>query len=178
MDTARELFKLIYKVAMILVTLAFAGGAVLAYVSATPGNGLLLVSGILAILTLIAGLSITKLDDQDERAATYREIIDDVRSRVTWVTPNIRPAARPADEPGGDTELERIPGEPISVSVHYSEPVVHQVDSAMLEEAKRMAADGAPIDDICRRVDPGHDRRDPYYQEALRRVIKTMIEQG
>ena len=178
MDTARELFKLIYKVAMILVTLAFAGGAVLAYVSATPGNGLLLISGILAILTLIAGLSITKLDDQDERAETYREIIDDVRSRVTWVTPSVRPAAEPADEPGRDAGPERIPGKPISVSVHHSEPEVHRVDTAMLEEAKRMAADGAPIDDICRMVDPQHDRRDRFYQEALRRVVKTMIEQG
>lgn len=178
MDKARELFKLIYKVAMILVTLAFAGGAVLAYVSATPGNGLLLISGILAFLTLIAGLSITKLDDQDERAATYRTIIDDVRSRVVRVPPGVRPVANPSGEPGSDAWLEGISGKPITMSVQYSEPEVHRVDSSMLEEAKRMAADGAPIDDICRVVDPEHDRRDPYYQEAFRRVVKSMIEQG
>lgn len=72
METARSLFKRIYKIVMILVTLMFGVAAVAAYVNATPGNGLLLVCGILAWLTLMAGLSITKLEDQDRRAETAR----------------------------------------------------------------------------------------------------------
>ena len=175
MEKARNLFKLIYKVGMILVTLTLGGLAVLAYVTATPGNQLLLVSGILAILTLMAGLSITKLDDEDRQAETYRSIIDDVRSLAKGAHPDFKPA-RPAAEASGD--FHSAADDRVSVTAHYSEPEVHRVDTAMLDEAKRMAADGAPIDDICRMIDPEHDRRDIYYQEAFRRLVTTMIEQG
>ena len=175
MDSARDLFKLIYKVAMTLVTLALAGGAVLAYLSATPGNGLLLISGILAILTLITGLSITKLDDQDRRAETYRSIIDDMRSLAKGTHPDFKVDRAGTEMSGG---IGPAAGGRVSFSVHHSEPEVHRVDSGMLEEAKRMAADGAPIDDICKMIDPEHDQRDVHYQEAFRRLVKTMIEQG
>jgi hypothetical protein len=48
----------------------------------------------------------------------------------------------------------------------------------MLDEAKRMAAAGAPIDNICRAIDPAHDSHEPVHQEAFRRVVRAMIEQG
>jgi hypothetical protein len=134
---------------MILVTLMLAGGAIAAYVSATPGNMLLLVSGILAVLTLMAGASISKLDDQDRRAEGYRQIGQDIRKLVK-----------------------------ISTSYAHAEPEVHRVDLATVEEAKRMAADGAPIDDICRAIDPGHDGHGPAHQEAFRRTVQAMVDQA
>lgn len=147
MENARNLFKLIYKVGMILVTVMLGGGAVLAYVSATPGNGLLLISGILALLTLIAGLSISKLDDRDRQAETYREIGQDFRNLV-------------------------------KVSTHrvYSEPEVHRVDMAALEEARRLDREGASIDSICRLIDPGHDSNDPGHQQAFRKMVRAMLD--
>ena len=144
---ARDLFKRIYKIGMILVTLGLGVGAALAYVSATPGNGLLLVSGILAILTLMAGLSISKLDEQDERAETYREIGQDIRKLVSF-----------------------------STSRTFAAPEVHRVDAATLEKAKRMAAEGASIDEICRVVDPAYDGQDAAYQAAFRHLVRTMLE--
>ena len=146
-ERARDLFKRIYKIGMILVTLALGAGAALAYVSATPGNGLLLVSGILAILTLMAGLSISKLDEQDEQAETYREIGQDIGRLVSF-----------------------------STSHSIADPEVHRVDAATLEEAKRMAAEGASIDEICRVVDPAYDGHDPAHQDAFRRVVQTMLQ--
>lgn len=146
-DRARDLFKRIYKIGMILVTLGLGAGAALAYVSATPGNGLLLVSGILAILTLMAGLSISKLDEQDEQAETYREIGQDIRRLVSF-----------------------------STSHSIADPEVHRVDATTLEKAKRMAAEGASIDEICRVVDPAYDGHDPAYQAAFRRVVQAMLQ--
>jgi hypothetical protein len=145
----RDVFKLIYKIGMIVVTLMLIVGAVAAYWVATPGNQLLLISGILAILALMAGLSITKLDWQDQQARAYGQLGQDIRKLVK-----------------------------VSTRYEYAEPEVHRVDAAKLEDAKRMAANGAPIDDICRSVDPEHDRHDEPHQEAFRKLVRTMIEQG
>ncbi len=147
METARAWFKRIYKVGMILVTLMLGGGAALAYVSATPANGLLLISGILALLTLIAGLSITKLGDQDKQAETYRQIGQDFRRLVK-----------------------------VSTNRTYAEPEVHRVDPAALEQARRMDQEGASIDAICRLIDPGHDGHDPAHQAAFRKMVRAMLD--
>jgi hypothetical protein len=145
----REALKLIYRNLMILITAALGLGTIAAWWYATPGNGLLLVSGILAILTLIAGLSINKLEWQDRHAETFAGIVRDMRFLK--------------DD---------------AVSIQYAEPEVHRVDAAGLDDAKRMAAAGAPIDDICRAIDPEHDRHDPAHQEAFRKIVRAMIEQG
>lgn len=146
-ESARTILKLIYKIGMILLTVMLASGAILAYVSATPANMLLLVSGILAVLTFIAGMSISKLDEQDKQAETYREIGQDIRKLIK-----------------------------VSTNYGYAEPEVHRVDSATVEVAKRMARDRAPIDDICRSIDPGHDGHDPAHKEAFRKIVQAMIE--
>lgn len=146
-DTARSLFKLIYKIGMILVTLMLAGGAILAYLNATTANGLLLIAGILAILTLMAGLSITKLDRQDEQAETYRQIGHDIRNLVS-----------------------------VSTTHTFAEPEVHRVDQAALEQARQMDQDGASIDAICRLIDPGHDGHHLTHQEAFRKMVRAMLD--
>lgn len=147
LENARSLFKLIYKVGMTMVTLLLGAGAVFAYVSATPGNGLLLVSGILALLTLMAGLSIPKLDWQDEQAESYRQIGQEIRGLVQVSTRHV-----------------------------HSDPEVYRLDATAVDDAKRMAGAGAPLDEICRRIDPGHDRHDHAHQEAFRRIVQSMID--
>ena len=147
MDNARNLFKLIYKVGMILVTLVLGGGAALAYASATPANGLLLISGILAVLTLIAGLSISKLDDRDKQAETYRQIGHDIRGLVKVSTHHVT-----------------------------AEPEVHRVDLAALDEARQMDQQGASIDAICCLIDPGHEGNDPIHQAAFRKMVRAMLD--
>ena len=52
------------------------------------------------------------------------------------------------------------------------------MDAALLNEAKRMAASGTPIDDICRMIDPDHDRHAPVHQEVFRNIVRAAIEQG
>ena len=165
----RETFKLIYKVGMILVTVGLAVGAVAAWWSATPRNGLLLIAGILALLTLMAGLSINKLEWQDQQAETYRGILDEARARFGGLR---------ATGPDSAGKVTFALGGGAPVSVEYAEPEVHRVDAATLEEAKRMAADGAAIDDICRMIDPEFDARDELHRGAFRRLAQAMIEQG
>lgn len=159
----RQVLKLIYKAAMIAATVGLVTLAYILYRTATPGNGQLLVSGILAILALMAFLSINKLDWQDDEAETYRSILDDMRARFPVSIKfggTIDPATNPA------------------ATVTFAEPEVHRVDTATLDEAKRMAAEGTPIDEICRRIDPAHGTHDPAHQEAFRRVVRAAIEQG
>jgi hypothetical protein len=141
-----NLLKLIYKILMIVVTLVVGAAAIFAFAKATPGNGLDLVGGILAVFTLIAGLSISKLDWQAERAESYRQLGHEIRHGIN-----------------------------LSTSYTFADPEVHRVDATMLDTAKRMASDGAPIDDICRTIDPEHDGHLPVHQEAFRRVVQTMI---
>lgn len=169
----RDVVKLVYKVGMIIITLTLIGLAYLAYRNATPANQLLLITGILGVLALISGLSITKLDDQDERAASYRSLLDDVRKHAKFSVRFAEPGA-PRAEPAVPDGATRLGG----ISVSFAEPEVHHVDTAMLDTAKRMAADGMAIDDICRAIDRDHDLHDPVHQEAFRRVVKAMIDQA
>ena len=157
---------------VILITLAY-----LAYRSATPGNGLLLVSGILGAFALIALLSIPKLDRQDERLETMRRAVDDMRSTARSALAQ----AHGGPPQGADLKFRGSSWDGagrIAVSFECAEPEVHRVDSATLEEARRLMARGAPIDDICRLLDPEFDGRGPAYQEAFRGVARAMIEQA
>ena len=93
----RRLLRSFYKVAMTLVTLGFVAGALLAWLAATPGNGLLLVSLILGWAALMTGLSIGKYDRQDYAAETYREIVDEIASTVQVATSLAEPEVRVMD---------------------------------------------------------------------------------
>jgi hypothetical protein len=169
----RDVFKLVYKIGTIAVTLVLIGLAYLAYREATPGNGLLLITGILGMLALITGLSISKLDDQDERLATYRGIFDQLRKGTKVSVQFAEPEARdvvPAMPDGVRTIAD--------MNVSFAEPEVHHVDNGLLATAKRMAEDGSPIDDICRAIDRDHDSHDPIHQEAFRRIVHAMLEKG
>jgi len=173
---ARDVLKLIYRTLTAFVAAVLAAGAVLAWWHSTPANQLMLVSGMLGILALIVVLSIDKLDRQDRQAETLRSIVDDARSRV--------PLSFHFGAKGAERQQARFGGvrwsmqEGAPVSVDFAEPEVHRVDTAMLDEAKRMAADGASIDEICRMVDPAYDGRDQFHQEAFQRLVRTMIEQA
>jgi len=143
----RETLKLIYRSLMIFITVVLGGGSVLAFLNATPANGLMLVGGILAILTLMAGLSIFKLDWQDAEAETLRSIIQDIPKAAT-------------------------------INVSYAEPEVHKIDEVGMQQAKRMAGEGASIEDICRAIDPAYDAKDEAHQGAFRAIVRMMIKEG
>lgn len=162
----RDVVKLIYKVGMTIITLTLVGLAYLAWRDATPANQLLLIAGILGVLALISGLSITKLDDRDKRAATYRSLLDDVRKHA-------KASVRFA-EPGMADGATRLGG----ISVSFAEPEVHHVGATAVAEAKAMDMAGAPIDEICRTIDPGHDQHDEVHQEAFRRIVRAMIAEA
>ena len=147
MDRARDWFKRVYKVIMILVTVTFGGFGIFAYANATPANGLLLIAGILGFLTLIAGLSINKLEWQDERGEAYRQVGQDMRNLLKISTHHIS-----------------------------AEPEVHRVDMAALEEARRLDQQGASIDAICRLIDPAYDGHDPIHQGAFRKMVRAMLD--
>jgi hypothetical protein len=164
-ENMRQAFKAAYRIFMILVTAALVIGAGAAFWHGDEANGLWLVGGIAAILALISGLSIDKLDRQDEQAETYAEIGREIREKLPFSL-----------HFSSDGNI-RMGIDERSVPVQFAEPEVHRVDNSMLEEAKRMASAGAPIDDICRLVDPQHDGHDAFHQEAFRKMVRSMVDQ-
>ena len=78
----RSLLKKIYKTLTLLIAAFLLFGAIMAYRAATPGNGLLLVSGILAVLAFITFLSAGKLDRMDANGESYRSIADSFLSKA------------------------------------------------------------------------------------------------
>jgi hypothetical protein len=158
---------------MMAVTLGLAAGAFAAWWYSTPANGLLLIAGILGLLTIIAGLSISKLEDQDRQAETYRSIFHEMRERLPV---SIRFGTTESGAADIDTLQWTTHDAPVSVRI--PEPEVHRVVAAMLGEAMRMAAEGRDIDDICRVIDPQFDARDSAYQSAFRKLAQAMIDQG
>jgi hypothetical protein len=162
--------KLIYKCGMIAATTVLLALAYLAYRTATPGNGQLLICGILLILALIAFLSIWKLDWQDEQAETYRGIFHEMRSLMPKSITVTR--SRPAS--GSSSEWSTPEGTP--VSIQFAGPEVHRMDADAVETARRMAAEGRSIEDVCRFVDPGYDGQDELYQTAFKRLVQAMLD--
>ncbi|HYE28909.1 MAG TPA: hypothetical protein VEA61_11860 [Allosphingosinicella sp.] len=175
--SARDVLKLIYKLAMIATSLGLAALAYLAYVSSTAGTGDVLLSIVLGGLALYALLSIPKLDWQDERADVCRGIVDDMRTRFP-IDIQFAGAGEAPRGPASPGSGQWPTGTGAPISVQFGEPEVHRVDAALVDEAKRMAREGRPIDDICRLIDPGHDRHDTFHQQALRRIVQAMIDQG
>lgn len=89
-----------YKVLTLTAALALLAGTILAYRAATPGNGLLLLALILGGLSIIAFLSIDKLDRQESEAKTYSGIVDDLLSQVQVSTLHAKPTVYSIDEQG------------------------------------------------------------------------------
>lgn len=173
----RKVLKLVYKVGMIAATITLSILAYLAYQSSTPGTGDVLMSLVLGVMALLALLSIPKLDWQDERAETYRGMLDEARRRFSFNV-QFTGASKPSSV-AAPSSTGPLWGEPDSqVTVNFAEPEVHRVDAKLVDDAKRMSAAGAPIDDICRMIDPDHDCHDPMHREAFRRIVQAMVAEG
>ena len=140
----RQYLVMVYNVLTLIAALTLLGGAIAAWWVATPGNGLLLVALILAVLALIGFLSIGKYDRQQRRAEEWRGAWDDLASKINVVT-------------------------------SHADPDVHVMDGKAVATARRMAADGASLDDICRATERKFSSWDEPRREAFRRVMQAML---
>jgi hypothetical protein len=66
----------------------------------------------------------------------------------------------------------------VHVSTAAAPPQVHRMDKAMLAHVKRMAAEGASLDDICKMVDPRYPNWDDVQRTAFRQLIRAVIDSG
>ncbi|HYD38574.1 MAG TPA: hypothetical protein VEA60_13240 [Allosphingosinicella sp.] len=175
--SARDVLKRIYRIGMIAATITLAALACLAYASSTAGTGDVLLSIVLGGLAFFALLSIPRLDWRDDQADVYRGILDDMRTRFPFDVEFTTAGERPAG-PASASAMNGRAGAGAPISVRFAETEVHRVDADRVGEARRMAAEGRTIDDICRLVDPGHDGHDASRQQALRRIVQAMLDQG
>ena len=169
----RQALLLIRGIGMIAAALVLGGLAYLSYATATPGNGQLLMTGILAILAIMAVLAIPTRQIEDELATGRRSPSDQLQPRFPM---SLLFGSGGKMVGSGTIQWSATEGTP--TTIHFAEPEVHRMDGDMLDEAKRLAAQGAPIDEICRMIDPDHDRHDPMHQEVFRRMVRAAVEQG
>jgi len=64
----------------------------------------------------------------------------------------------------------------IDIQTVHAGPQVHVVDKNAVATAKRMKADGASLDDICRATERGYAAWDEPQRAAFRRVMQAMLE--
>lgn len=63
----------------------------------------------------------------------------------------------------------------VNVVTSHANPEVHMMDHKAVATARRMAADGASLDDICRATERKFSSWDEPRREAFRRVMKAML---
>lgn len=90
----RTILKRIHRILSTFIALALLAGAALAWWTATPGNGLLLVSYLLGALSLIAFLSIPKREDRDRPATAHLSLFGDMRQLIEVATKVAPPVVR------------------------------------------------------------------------------------
>ena len=168
----RQLLVLIRGIGMLAAAIVLGTLAYLAYSTATPGNGQLLIAAVLGVLALLALLSIpTRAIDYE--LAPDRRALPDLGFPVTV---RFGMGGNRSPEVPGSGPLRWSAGEGAPMTILSGEPEVHRLDLAMLGEAKRRAAEGASIDELCRMIDPAHDRHDAIHQEVFRRMVRTAID--
>ena len=55
-------------------------------------------------------------------------------------------------------------------------PEVYSMDQQTLDRARAMAADGTPMEEICRSIAPDYSQWDPAHQQAYEGVVRAAIE--
>lgn len=139
----------------ILIVAFFAAATIAAYVAATPGNGLLLVSMLLAAVTLIVGMHLHKI---------YRR----------FARPRIDPArAVPTDLASwlGAALLNKA-----QVRWELGSPQVHSIDRETLTRAQAMLAEGRSLEEVCRSIDSGYDSWSAPRRQAWQAVLRAAVE--
>lgn len=62
------------------------------------------------------------------------------------------------------------------VEWQVASPEVYSIDRETLDRARAMAADGRPMDEICRSIAPDYDQWGAAHQQAYRSVVRAAIE--
>lgn len=157
---AKRMFRKIFRPLAGLVVAALIALTILAYRDSAPGTGDVLLSIVLAVVTLMAALRLLKID------------------RRLHQEPD--PALRAALDQAVEGELsgkirEALTGA-VKVDWNVSSPEVHRIDDDGLALARSMSDEGKSMDEICRTME--HDYADwtPAHQQAFRNVMQAALD--
>lgn len=152
----------VFKGLSILIIGVLATLTVISYFYSTPGTGDILVTIVLAAVTLIVTMHLLGRVSLYDSAPDPRLLTE---------------AGRPTE-----TRLSHMLGEALSgrVTVNWevAAPEVHKMDLDDLARARVMVSQGKSIDDVCLAVNKDYAGWSPPHQQAFRAVIEAAVNQG
>ncbi|HEU5285434.1 MAG TPA: hypothetical protein VFU20_02855 [Sphingomicrobium sp.] len=156
----RIVLRNIYRALSALIVGFLLVGTVFTYLAATPANGLLLISGILAVLTLITFLQVLNFDRKMERRADPADRNDLMRTISDDLAEKIEAGLR------GD----------VPVRWHVGAPEVYEIGEEDFARARAMLDEGMQIDEICRDLDGEYAGWSEPRQRAYQGLIRTALD--
>lgn len=158
----RSLLAKVFRALALLIVATLIALTVASYFQSTPGTGDILLTIVLAVVTVLAGAHLMSLDRRYHRPADPRDVLD-VRQSL-------------------EANIGRMVGEALAGKVQVNwdigSPEVHRMDRDTLAKARVMASEGRLMDEICSMVDGNYANWSPPHQEAFRNLIQAAIDQG
>lgn len=145
--------------ALIMVTLVTL--TILSYLHSTPGTGDILLTIVLAAVTLMAFqklLSIDRMHREPDPASTAR--------------------LHQTLQGGLASKLQEALSGSVTIDWNVASPEVHRIDEEGLARARTMAKEGKSVDEICRAMEGDYANWAPPHQQAFRNVMQAVIDQS
>lgn len=136
---------------------------IISYSEGSPDDGSYLITGVLAIATLLLGSYLQNLDRRLQATAmdpaASEKFLRGVKSDFAT---NVAGAL--------------LDGTTVELSI--AEPEVHAIDIAGLDRARTMLAHGKSMDEVCRAAEPAYGDWDIGHQQAFQAVMRAAVEGG
>jgi hypothetical protein len=159
---AKHVFRKVFRVLAGLIVATLLTLTVLAYRDSTPGTGDVLLSIVLAVVTLLAAARLLEIDRRHDREPD----------------PALKAALHEAIQGDLSGKIQEALSGGVKVKWNVSSPEVHRIDEDGLALARSMADKGKSIDDICRAMDSDYASWSPPHQQAFRNVMQAALDHG
>lgn len=158
--SAKRLMRKVFRVLSAVVIAALLALTFLSYQASTPGTGDILLTVVLAAVTLITFMHLLKID--------------------RWHNPEPGPAMK-ADlgQPVQNDLASKIQAAlsgAVPVEWNFASPEVHRIDNEGLALARAMSDEGKSMDEICRALDADYAGWSPPHQQAFRNVMQAALD--
>jgi hypothetical protein len=134
---------------------------IVSYLEASPHDGSYLVTGVLAIATLLLGGYLHRMDQRFRTTESDGTLGDDLLRTV-----HADLATKIGSALLGGTKVE----------LNVASPAVHRMDLEALQRGRSLLAEGRSLDEICRTIEPDYGGWVPGHQQAYQSVLRAALE--
>lgn len=157
---AKNVFRKVFRVLAGLIVATLLALTILAYRDSTPGTGDVLLSIILAVVTLMAAARLLEIDRKHHREPD----------------PALKAALHEAIQGDLSIKIHEALSSGVKVEWNVSSPEVHRIDEEGLALARSMSDEGKSLDEICRAVESNFAGWSLPHQQAFRNVMKAALD--